>query len=298
MSAVSEKSTTRDEGELPATEGAFRVMLKRITRHPFGAIGLVLLAIFVIAALAAPVLAPYDPLAQHRGSELEGPSAQFLLGTDEHGRDLLSRIIYGSRISLFVGLVAVSLGASIGTITGLIAGFLGKATDAVIMRWWDAIFAIPTILLGITIAAVFGASSTNAAIALGIATMPLFARIARSVAIRERGKEYVSAALTDGISRPRVLMRHILPNAAGPLLVQLALAMAYAILVEAALSFIGLGTQPPAASWGRMLSDSRQYMHLSLSYVIAPGVAISLLVIGLNFVADALRDAFDPRSRR
>ena len=287
-----------DDLRQPASEGASRVTLRRVVRHPFGAVGLTLLTIFIVAAIAAPMIAPFDPLAQHRGSELEGPSARFLLGTDEQGRDLLSRIIYGSRISLFVGLVAVSLGATIGTVTGLVAGFVGRATDAIIMRWWDAIFAIPTILLGITVAAVFGASATNAAIALGIASMPLFARIARSVAIRERGKEYVSAALTDGISRARVLMRHILPNAAGPLLVQLALAMAFAILVEAALSFIGLGTQPPAPSWGRMLSDSRRYMHISLSYVITPGVAISLLVISLNFVADALRDAFDPRSNR
>lgn len=266
-------------------------------RRPLGAVGFAILILFVVAAVAAPLLAPHDPLFQYRGSELAGPSAEFLLGTDERGRDILSRIIYGTRISLLVGVIAVSLGATLGTAAGLVAGYYGGPVDSVIMRLWDVVFAVPTILLGITIAAVFGASATNAAVTLGIASMPLFARIARSVAIRERAKEYVGAALTDGIGRGRVLFRHILPNATGPLLVQLALAMAYAILVESALSFIGLGTQPPIPSWGRMLSESRQFMHLSTWYVVAPGVAISTLVIGLNLVADALRDGFDPKTR-
>jgi peptide/nickel transport system permease protein len=270
---------------------------RNAVRRPLGAVGFTILMLFIIAAIAAPLLAPHDPLFQYRGNELEGPSAQFLLGTDERGRDILSRIIYGTRISLLVGVIAVSLGATIGTATGLVAGYYGGATDSALMRLWDVVFAVPTILLGITIAAVFGASATNAAVTLGIASMPLFARIARSVAIRERAKEYVGAALTDGIGRGRVLFRHILPNATGPLLVQLALAMAYAILVESALSFIGLGTQPPTPSWGRMLAESRQFMHISTSYVVAPGVAISLLVIGLNFLADALRDGFDPKTR-
>ncbi len=285
------------EGRPRQSRSLLSVGFRSAVRRPLGAVGLTILVLFVFAAIAAPLLAPHDPLFQYRGNELEGPSAQFLLGTDERGRDILSRIIYGTRISLLVGVIAVSLGATLGTAAGLVAGYYGGAIDSVIMRLWDVVFAVPTILLGITIAAVFGASATNAAITLGVASMPLFARIARSVAIRERAKEYVGAALTDGIGRGRVLFRHILPNATGPLLVQLALAMAYAILVESALSFIGLGTQPPIPSWGRMLSESRQFMHLSTWYVVAPGVAISLLVIGLNFFADALRDGFDPKTR-
>lgn len=271
---------------------------RRFIRQPAGVLGLSILATYVVAAVVAPWLAPYDPLALNAGDELVSPSATYLLGTDELGRDILSRIIFGARTSLLVGVLAVAVGASVGGASGLVSGYVGGWSDATMMRGWDAVFAVPAVMLGIAVAAVLGAGSSTAAIALGIASMPIFARITRAVVISEKQKEYVSAAIVDGASHTRIMIKHIFPNAAGPLLVQLALTMTFSILVEAALSFIGLGAQAPAPSWGRMLAESRSFLHEARWYAIFPGLAITTLVVGLNFIADALRDAFDPRSVR
>ena len=277
--------------------GPVVLAMREFARHRSGLAGAALLITGLLIAIAAPLIAPYDPVAQIAGSELRGPSARFLMGTDNLGRDLFSRIVFGTRVSVVVGVLAVAIGASAGAGSGLLAGYIGGAVDNVIMRVWDALFAMPGILIGVGVAAVFGASAKNAAIALGIASMPTFARLARSVVIAERSKEYVQAARALGARHRRILGRHILPNALGPLLVQMALAMAGAVLLEASLSFLGLGTQPPDPSWGRMLADSRQYLGQAPWYGIFPGVTLTLLVLGLNSCADALRDALDPRTR-
>jgi peptide/nickel transport system permease protein len=270
--------------------------LRRFLHQPAGVLGLAILLFTILLAVLAPLIAPYSPIQQFPGSELSPPSARFPLGTDSIARDLLSRIIFGTRVSLLVGVIAVALGAGLGGSSGLVAGYTGGVAGAVIMRLSDAVFAVPAVLLGIAFAAAFGASATTVAVTLGVATMPTFARLARAAVLGERAKEYILAARTLGATPPRLIMRHILPNILGPLLVQMALTMAAAVLLEAGLSFLGLGTQPPQPSWGVMLSESRQYLRQAPWYGVFPGVAVTLLVLGLNSLSDALRDALDPRS--
>jgi peptide/nickel transport system permease protein len=268
----------------------------RFLRQPAGAIGLTILLAAVLLAVSAPLIAPYNPVQQFSGSELRPPSARFPLGTDNLGRDLLSRIIFGTRVSLLVGVIAVGLGAGLGGVGGMVAGFGGGPIGAVIMRVADAVFAVPAVLLGIVFAAAFGAGASTVALTLGIATMPTFARLTRAAVLSERSRDYVMAARVLGATAPRVMGRHILPNILGPLLVQTALTMSAAVLLEAGLSFLGLGTQPPQPSWGVMLSESRQYLRQAPWYGVYPGLAVTLVVLGLNSLADALRDALDPRT--
>jgi peptide/nickel transport system permease protein len=251
--------------------------------------------LLVFTAAAAPWLAPYDPTVQHRGMELKPPSATFLLGTDQLGRDLLSRIIYGSRASLLVGVFSVALGAGVGVSTGLLAGYVGGWIDVLIMRIYDALLAFPGILLGIAVVAVTGPGIYNVAIAIGIAQMPGDARLTRSIVLSLRERDYVLAARSLGATRPRIMLTHVLPNTLPPLLVQFSLAMGFAVLAEASLSFLGLGTQPPTPSWGGMLNDSRAYLRQAAWYGIWPGLALAVLLVGLNYLSDALRNALDPR---
>ena len=267
--------------------------LRRLLRNPAGVIGLVGLTTLLVAALGADVLAPFDPLEQHACDRLLPPGRVYLLGTDDLGRDLLSRIIHGSRISLAVGLLSVTLGGVLGVATGLVAGYWGRTVDAMIMRVWDALLAFPAILLGVVLAAIMGPGVVTAAV--GINNMPTFSRLTRAGVLSEKEKEYVLAAKAAGVSDWRIAFRHILPNCVPPLLVQLALAMAFAALLEAALSFLGLGAQPPAPSWGSMLSKAQGYLRLSPWFGIFPGLALALLLISLNFLADGLRDVLDPR---
>lgn len=275
-----------------------RLTARRLVRNPLGRIGLVLLTIIIAVGVLAPVLAPYDPIAQLRGDELQGPSARHLLGTDELGRDLLSRIIHGTRISLIVGLVAVALGAAVGVSTGLVAGYVGGWFEALTFRIWDTLMAFPGILLAIAISAILGPGLLNAAIAVAIISMPNYARLARGGMLAEREKDYVTAARALGQRTSNIVFRHVLPNAIPPILTQVALGMAGAVFLEAGLSFLGLGAQPPAPSWGSMLADSRNYLRQAAWYGIAPGVAISLFLLGLNMLADGLRDALDPARAR
>lgn len=269
--------------------------LLRTVRNPMGAFGLALLLLLVLVALGAPVIAPYHPIAQHRGDELMPPGARYLLGTDEFGRDILSRVVYGTRVSLLVGVVAVVIGAGVGIPTGLMAGFFGGWIDAVIMRLWDALLAFPGILTGIAVVAVLGPSAVNAALALAIVNIPEFSRLTRAVVLRERERDYVVAARCLGGRDGRLILRHLLPNCLAPILVQLSLAMGFAVLLEAALSFLGLGTQPPAPSWGGMLNDSRTFLRQAPWYGVFPGVALAIMLVGLNYLSDALRQALDPR---
>jgi ABC-type dipeptide/oligopeptide/nickel transport system permease subunit len=272
------------------------VAMHRFIRQPAGVIGLGVFIAVVVVAVAASVVAPYSPLEMFARKELQAPGAMFPLGADHLGRDILSRIIFGTRVSLMVGVIAVALGSGVGGISGLIAGYSGGWVDGLIMRMWDAVFAVPAVLLGIALAAALGPSSSNAAIAIGIATMPTFARIARAAVIAESGKEYVQAAVALGIPTARILARHIVPNVVGPLLVMMALTMGNAVLLEAGLSFLGLGTQPPDPSWGGMLNESRQFLRDAPWFGVFPGIALTVLVLGLNSFADAMRDALDPRS--
>lgn len=264
-------------------------------RDPMGALGLAVLGLVVLAAILAPWISPYSPIIQHPDHLLAVPSATFPLGTDEFGRDLLSRIIWGARVSLLVGLVAVALGAGVGVGSGLLSGYVGGWVDAVIMRIYDAVLAFPTILLGVGVVTVLGPGNVNVALALAVAQTPVFARLARASVLSEREREYVTAAISVGAGRGRIMVRHVLPNILGPIIVQLSLAMSFAVITEAALSFLGLGTQPPTASWGQMLNDSRAYLREAPWYGIWPGVALGLLLISLNFLADVFRDSLDPR---
>jgi peptide/nickel transport system permease protein len=264
-------------------------------RNPMGAFGIGLLVILSVVALAAPVLAPYNPLEQHSGQELIPPGAPWVLGTDELGRDIFSRIIYGSRISLLVGVVAVVIGAGVGIPTGLVAGYFGGWVDGIIMRIWDAFLAFPGILTGIAVVTVLGPSAVNAAIALAIVNIPEFSRLTRACVLREREREYVLAGRCVGGRDGWIISRHLLPNCLAPILVQLSLSMGFAVLLEASLSFLGLGTQAPEPSWGSMLNDGRAYLRQAPWYSVFPGIALASLLVGLNYLSDALRRALDPR---
>jgi len=274
---------------------AWLQVLLRIARNPMGAFGLGTLLLLVFLAAFAPVLAPYSPIEQHPGLELKPPSGQFWLGSDDLGRDLLSRILYGARISFIVGVIATGIGAFVGVATGLMSGYLGGWVDSVIMRFYDALLAFPGIIIGIAVISVLGPSALNVAYALSLGGMPFFARLMRSSVLSERERDYVYAARCIGAGDSRIMVQHVLPNTLAPLLVQLSLAMGFAVLAEAGLSFLGLGTQPPDPSWGSMLNDSRAYLREAPWFGLWPGIALTILLVGLNYLSDALRDALDPR---
>jgi peptide/nickel transport system permease protein len=277
------------------TRGPIVRALLQILRNPMGLFGAVIVLLLVFGAVFAPLISPFDPIEQHPGSELLPPGGQFLLGTDNLGRDLLSRVIFGSRSSLLIGIVAVGLGAGIGIATGLAAGYLGGWPDAVIMRFYDALLSFPAILLGIGVVSVLGSGPLSVGYALAIATVPTFARLMRARVLSEREREYVLAARCIGARDERIMRRHVLPNAMAPLLIQISLSMGFAVLAESALTFLGVGTQPPMPSWGGMLNESRAYLRTAPGFGIFPGLALALLLLGLNFLSDALRDALDPR---
>jgi len=265
--------------------------------HPIGAVGLGILLFVVCVAASASVIAPFDYTDQ-RAKRLLPPGSVNLLGTDEIGRDVLSRIIYGSRVSLYVGLVAVSLAVTIGVPTGVLAGFVGGTFDSLVMRLIDIVLAFPSLVLAIVLAGALGPGVTNAMIAIGIVYSPAFARVSRGSVLAIKNELFVDAARTVGCRTWRVIGRHILPNILAPLIVLLTLQMSTAILTEAGLSFLGLGTQPPNPSWGMMLSSGRKYMELAPGLAIFPGLAIAITVLAFNFLGDGLRDALDPRLRQ
>jgi peptide/nickel transport system permease protein len=253
------------------------------------------LALLLLCALAPGWLAPYDPLAIEMRDRLLSPSAAHLFGTDDFGRDIFSRVIHGARISLLVGIVAVGIAATTGVVLGLVAGYFGGWIDSLIMRIMDVIFAFPAILLAISIMALLGASTVNVMIAIGIVYIPIFARIVRGSTLEVKAQDYVESARAAGARPGRILWRHIFPGTFGPVTVQITLSLAYAILAEAALSFLGLGTQPPAPSWGSMLSFGREWVREAPWFSFFPGFAIFVTVFWLNLVGDGLRDALDPR---
>jgi peptide/nickel transport system permease protein len=280
---------------VPRRPGRFR----RLLQSPSGRVGLVLTTLVALAALAAVVhLLPYDPVAQHPLDRLLGPSSRYWLGTDQFGRDIFSRCIEGTKASLRVALVAVALAGSVGTVAGIAAGFFGGVLDAVVMRLADILFAFPAILLALAIVSALGSGWFNTAIAIAIVYVPIFARVARGPVLALRNVDFVRAGRVLGFSSPRLLFRHILPNVAAPVIVQVTLSLSWAILTESSLSFLGLGTQPPEASLGLMVSDSRALASTYWWTLVAPAVAITIAVVGLNLLGDGLRDALDPTRAR
>jgi peptide/nickel transport system permease protein len=263
-------------------------------RHNGGRVGLILLGFMILTAVFAPLLSPYGPNEQIRGHELLGLSFEHPFGTDFLGRDIYTRTLFAARVSLFAGALAVVLGAVLGTFMGITAGYLGGWTDSVMMRISDAISAFPAILLGAAIVAILGPGFVQVAIAIAIAQSPLFARLARAIALVERRQEYVEAAESMGARSGRIMLRHILPNAMGPIVVQASLSVGIAILLEAGLSFLGLGVQPPTPSWGQMLADSLRFIDIIPAYAIFPGLALTIVLAGINLIADAMRDRLDP----
>jgi ABC-type dipeptide/oligopeptide/nickel transport system permease subunit len=261
---------------------------------PFGA-AVMLLAVLV--ALAAPLIAPYDPLAQNLGNTLARPSGAHLLGTDNVGRDVLSRVIWGTRVSLLAGLVSVALAVVAGSLLGILAGYSGGRVDGLVMRLMDAVLSFPPLVLALALGAVLGAGLVGVLLALGVVYTPTFARLMRGQVLAVTARDYVDAARALGASGFRVAWRHVVPNAINPIIVQASLSVAFAILAEASLSFLGLGIQPPQASWGSMINAGRGYLQQAPWIVFGPGAALFVTVVGLNFVGDAVRDALDPRTR-
>ena len=270
-------------------------VFRRLLKHRIGMIGATIVTLLLLLGIAGPYLVPYEPTAMDFSARFAPPSLAHPLGADDFGRDILSRIMAGARVSLQVGIIAVGIAAVAGTLLGMVAGYAHRIVDEIIMRTMDVLFAFPAILLAIAILAALGKGVTNAMIAIGIVYTPIFARIARGSVLSLRGEEFVEAARAIGASHGRILFRHILPNSLAPLIVETSLSLAFAILAEAALSFFGLGTQPPDASWGRMLAEGRAYFRQSIWMGIFPGLAIMITVMGFNFLGDGLRDILDPR---
>jgi peptide/nickel transport system permease protein len=266
-----------------------------LARDRAALLGFALFFAIVGAAVLAPVLAPYDPNAIQMRDRFQGPSSRHLLGTDELGRDLLSRLMYGARVSMSVGLVAVGLAASVGTLFGLVGAYFGGWLDTAVMRLMDGLLAFPAIILALAIITALGPSLLNAMIAIGIVSIPSFARIVRGSVLALKEREFVEAARACGAAHGYLMFRTVLPNCLSPLLVQLTVGFADAILTEAALAFLGLGVPPPTPSWGAMLDMGRRYLTQTVWYSTTAGAAVFLAVLSLNLVGDGLRDALDPR---
>jgi peptide/nickel transport system permease protein len=268
---------------------------KRLVGRKGAMVGLAFVTFFVLMALLAPWISPYDPLATSWSAVRKAPSAAFLFGTDEIGRDVLSRVMWGARASLLAGLVSVCISLSLGVPIGMLAGYLGGWTDTLISRVTDAMLACPFLILAIALAAFLGPSLSNAMIAIGISATPVFVRLTRAQVMAVKVEDYIEAARALGNPHLRIALRHILPNILAPVIVQATLAIAAAIIAEASLSFLGLGQQPPAPSWGSMLNTAKNYIDHAPWMAVWPGLSIFLLVLSFNLLGDGLRDALDPR---
>jgi ABC-type dipeptide/oligopeptide/nickel transport system permease subunit len=285
------------ERRLPAQTTLFRDALRRLFRNKLAIIGMVILGLFVFCALFAPWIAPYDPIAQDVTRRREPPSWEHPFGLDEVGRDLLSRVIYGARVSLYVGVASVSLAIIAGTLIGAVSGYAGGWIDNLVMRIMDIMLAFPSLLLAIAIVAILGPGLLNMLYAIAFVSIPAYARIVRASVLAAKEMDYTLAARAIGCSSSRILFRHIMPNCLTPIIVQGTLGIATAILDAAGLSFLGLGAQPPTPEWGAMLGQGRGSVFTAPHVVIFPGLAIMLSVLGFNLLGDGLRDALDPRLR-
>lgn len=281
-----------------AAPGFYSDAWRRLRRNRAALAGLLLVGFFAVLAVLAPVAAPYDPISQDLDARLLPPSRQHWLGTDDLGRDLLSRIIYGGRVSLMVGIVSVGIALVAGTVLGLLAGFYAGWLDSVTMRAMDIMLAFPATLLAIFIVGIRGPGLNNAMLAIGVINIPIFARIVRGSVLRVRHEEFVDAARALGASQSRIIGRHILPNSLAPIIVQATLGFGAAILEAAGLSFLGLGAQAPTPEWGAMLTNTREFLRDAPWAATFPGIAILLTVVGFNLLGDGLRDALDPRLRQ
>lgn len=274
-----------------------RQALRSFRRHRSGMVGLAITLFLAAVALAAPLLAQHDPLAMTADARFQAPSITYYFGTDEFGRDLFSRVVYGAQVAFRVGTVAIALATFVGVTLGLLAGYIGGWVDNVTMRLFDAMLAFPAILLAIVVLAILGPGIFNAIIAVAIVNIPAFARLTRANVLVEKQKEYVEAARATGVRTTRILQRTILPNILATIIVQITVSFAGAVLLESSLSFLGLGVPLPAPSWGSMLSIGRGYMAYAPWYALFPGIAIMLLVLGIYLLGDGLRDVLDPRRK-
>ena len=278
--------------------GQLRLFVDAFVANRLALIGLVLVVIAVFAGLTADLIAPYDPNAQNLDRRLEAPSADYLLGTDQYGRDLLSRVLHGTQISLMVGFVSIVVATVVGVLFGGVAGFLGGIVDDIIMRIMDVFLAFPALILAIGILAVLGPSVFNVITVIAVVSIPQIARVTRSAVLTQKEEEYVQAAIVIGLPAYARLYKHVLLNCMAPIIVQATLLVAFAILTETALSFLGLGVRPPTPTWGTILFEGKDYILLNIWWMsLFPGIAIMLTMLGLNFVGDGLRDALDPRVR-
>lgn len=273
-------------------------VVRRLLRNRKGVFGATVLMVLILVAILCEFVAPFDPNELHLADQLKPPSGTYWFGTDEVGRDVLSRVMYSTRPALGAGLVTILLAACVGAMTGLFAGYHGGWVDLVLMRVWDTLLAFPAIFLAIGIVTVLGPGWLNAVLAIAILNMPVFSRLVRASTLAVRGRDFVAASRAVGCSDWRIMSRHVFPNCVAPLVVQMAIAAPEAILVEASLSFLGLGSQPPDPSWGNMLAAAQAYLSRSVWYALFPGLAITVIVIGMNFFADGLQDALDPQRIR
>ena len=278
--------------------GAFAEVLFRLSKSPLAMFGLAIILLLIFCALFAEVISPYSPIKQDLMHMFETPSAEHWLGTDEFGRDILSRLIFGARVSLQVGFIAVGIALVVGGMLGAISGYYSGWLDNSIMRVMDVLLSIPQTLLAIAIVAALGPSLMNLMIAVGISAVPTYARIVRGSVLSIRSMEFIEAARSVGSSDLRIILRHIIPNSMAPIIVQSTLGVASAILNAAGLSFLGLGIQPPNPEWGAMLSGGRQYIRDFPHMTLYPGLAIMFTILALNFLGDGLRDALDPKLKR
>lgn len=272
-------------------------VLRRLSRHPSAVIGGITLAIITLIALFAPLLAPFDPLETFPRDARQPPSLDHPLGTDDLGRDILSRMFYGGRQSLRLGLIAVAIGGTVGSLLGIVSGYFRGITEIIIMQFIDILLAFPGFLLALAAVAVLGTGITNVMIAVGIGLVPSFARVVRSSTLSTREMDYVDAARVVGVGNMRIMRKHIFPNVLAPILVLGTVGIAGAILTGAALSFLGMGAQPPTPEWGLMINEGRRYLRIAWWISTFPGVAIMISVIAINLIGDALRDVLDPRLR-
>ena len=282
---------------LPAEPTPARRAWRRLLRRRGAVLGLAVIIFFVVLAIFAPLISPHDPNLTSWGTIRKPPSADFWFGTDEIGRDVLSRVIWGSRASLLAGLLSVSISLSLGIPIGLLAGYVGGWTESIISRFTDAMLAVPFLILAIALASFLGPSLLNAMIAIGVSATPVFIRLTRGQVLTVKTEDYVEAARAVGNPHWRIALRHILPNILPPLIVQSSLAIAAAVIAEASLSFLGLGQQPPDPSWGSMLNTAKNYVDNAPWMAVWPGLSIFLLVLSFNLLGDGLRDALDPRHK-
>ena len=299
LDATQDSNPANDAGAIMARamQSPARLAVRRFFRRPAAVFGLVVIVLFIVIASLAPWVAPYDPTATSWTMIRKAPSWAHWMGTDENGRDVLSRVIWGARASLLAGVISVSIASGVGVPVGLMAGFAGGKIDAIIGRLVDAMLASPFLILAIALAAFLGPSLQNAMIAIGITATPIFVRVSRAATMDAATNDYVEAARALGNPPWRVAIRHVLPNIVPPVMVQATLAIAGAIIAEASLSFLGLGQQPPAPSWGSMLNSAQRFLTQAPWLAVFPGAAIFLAVFSFNLIGDGLRDALDPRAK-